>query len=114
MDYQHVLAFVEAIDGADFYAIHVFATDARFCDDIGHGDGYSPELYKPSRLPARSDRRGNSLPENAAERWLELNRDYAAAWPNITRKKPYPADADQWKDVPDKYDKYFTPNPGGS
>jgi ferredoxin len=35
-------------------------------------------------------------------------------WPNITRKKPYPADADQWKDVPDKYDKYFTPDPGGS
>jgi len=52
--------------------------------------------------------------EPAAERWLELNREYAVAWPNITRKKPYPADADQWKDMPDKYDKYFTPNPGGS
>jgi ferredoxin len=52
--------------------------------------------------------------EPAAERWLELNREYAVVWPNITRKKPYPADADQWKDMPDKYDKYFTPNPGGS
>ena len=52
--------------------------------------------------------------EPPAERWLELNREYAVAWPNITRKKPYPVDADQWKDVPDKYDKYFTPNPGGS
>jgi ferredoxin len=52
--------------------------------------------------------------EPAAERWLEPNREYAVVWPNITRKKPYPADADQWKDVPDKWDKYFTPNPGGS
>ena len=50
--------------------------------------------------------------EPPAERWLELNREYAAVWPNITRKKPYPADADLWKDVPDKYAKYFTPNPG--
>jgi len=51
--------------------------------------------------------------EPPAERWLELNREYAVTWPNITRKKTYPADADQWKDVPDKYDKYFSPNPGG-
>jgi hypothetical protein len=65
MDYQHVLALVEAVDGADFHAIHVFATDAGFCDDIGHGGGYSPELYEPSRRKARSDRRGNPLPENA-------------------------------------------------
>ena len=52
--------------------------------------------------------------EPPAERWLELNRKYAAAWPNITRKKAYPADADQWKDVPDKYDKFFSGNPGGT
>jgi ferredoxin len=52
--------------------------------------------------------------EPPAERWLELNRKYAATWPNITRKKPYPADADEWKDVPDKHDKFFSPNPGGT
>ena len=51
--------------------------------------------------------------ETAAERWLELNREYAATWPNITRKKPYPEDADECKDVEGKYDKYFSPNPGG-
>jgi hypothetical protein len=39
MDYQHVLPFVEAIDGADFDAIHVFATDTGLCYDIGHGEG---------------------------------------------------------------------------
>ena len=52
--------------------------------------------------------------EGEAERWLELNREYAATWPNITRKKAYPADADEWKDVPDKYQKHFSPKPGGS
>lgn len=49
--------------------------------------------------------------ETAAERWLELNREYAASWPNITRKKPYPADADEFKGVEGKYDKFFDPNP---
>jgi ferredoxin len=52
--------------------------------------------------------------EGEAERWLELNRQYAASWPNITRKKPYPADADEWKGVADKHQKYFSPKPGGS
>lgn len=52
--------------------------------------------------------------ETEAERWVELNREYAASWPNITRKKPYPEDADEWKDVPDKYEKEFSPKPGGS
>ena len=52
--------------------------------------------------------------EPPAERWLELNRQYASTWPNITRKKSYPADADEFKDVSEKFDKYFSPNPGGS
>ena len=51
--------------------------------------------------------------EPPAERWLELNRQYAASWPNITRKKPFPEDADEFKEETDKYDKYFSPNPGG-
>ena len=32
--------------------------------------------------------------ETAAEQWLTLNREYSASWPNITRKKPPPDDAD--------------------
>lgn len=46
-----------------------------------------------------------------AERWLEINREYGAIWPNITKRKAAPADADDWKDVPDKFAKYFSPNP---
>jgi ferredoxin len=51
--------------------------------------------------------------EGDAERWVELNRQYASSWPNITRKKPPPSDADEFKDVEGKFDKFFTPEPGG-
>src|SRR6266478_9413120 len=36
MDDQHVVAFVEAIYGADLNAIGVFAFDAGFSDDVSH------------------------------------------------------------------------------
>jgi len=48
-----------------------------------------------------------------AEKFLSLNRDYSnGKWPVITRKKPAPADADEFKDIEDKFSKYFSPNPG--
>lgn len=49
-----------------------------------------------------------------AEPWLELNRDYSGNWPNINRKKPAPADADEYKGMPDKYAKFFSPKAGES
>ena len=36
MNHQHVFTLVEAIDRANFYAIHVFAANACFSDDVGH------------------------------------------------------------------------------
>src|SRR5512136_2288668 len=36
MDHEHVLALVEAVHRTDFHAIHIFALDAVFRDDIGH------------------------------------------------------------------------------
>jgi ferredoxin len=50
--------------------------------------------------------------EAEAERWAELNREYAEAWPNITRRKDPPPDADDHNGEPDKYAKYFSPEPG--
>ncbi len=47
-----------------------------------------------------------------AEKWLEMNRDYANQWPNITRKKPAPADADDFKGVKNKFETLFSKNPG--
>ncbi len=46
------------------------------------------------------------------EKWLELNREYSATWPNISRKKEPPPDADDWKGVADKHAKFFSPEPG--
>ncbi len=47
-----------------------------------------------------------------AEKWLAMNRDYSGSWPNITRKGAPPADADDWKDVKDKFAGHFSANPG--
>ncbi len=47
-----------------------------------------------------------------AEGWLKLNAEYAAKWPNITRKGTAPADADAHNGEADKFKKYFSANPG--
>jgi len=47
-------------------------------------------------------------------RWLELNREYAQIWPNITRQKDALPEADQYRGETNKFDKYFSPNAGGS
>ncbi len=50
--------------------------------------------------------------EASSENWLEINREYAEKWPNITRKGEAPADADSWKDVAGKFKDHFDSNPG--
>ena len=51
--------------------------------------------------------------EGDLSKWVEHNRSYSELWPNITRKGEPPADADEWKDIPDKMTK-FDPEPGSS
>ncbi len=36
------------------------------------------------------------------QQFLSLNAELANKWPNITTKKDSPADAEEWKNVPDK------------
>lgn len=52
--------------------------------------------------------------DGRAERWLELNLEYAKKWPNINRKKDALPDADAFKTEPGKLEKYFSPKPGGN
>ena len=47
-------------------------------------------------------------------RWLKINTDFSKSWPNITRKGVPPPDADDFKDVKDKFEKHFSTNPGGN
>ena len=41
------------------------------------------------------------VPEDQRQ-FIKLNIELARGWPSITRMKPHPADADDWKDVSDK------------
>jgi ferredoxin len=50
--------------------------------------------------------------EPGLEKWLDLNRKYSEIWPNIRCKKPAPPDADAFANAPNKFAKYFSPNPG--
>ncbi|MSP83528.1 MAG: ferredoxin family protein [Alphaproteobacteria bacterium] len=40
--------------------------------------------------------------DDGMTKWVDFNRTYSEQFPNITRKKDAPADADNWKDVKDK------------
>ena len=51
--------------------------------------------------------------EEGLEKWLELNRKFSDQWPNITAKKEQPEEADKYKDEEGKFEKYFSPKPGG-
>jgi ferredoxin len=47
-------------------------------------------------------------------KWEEINRKYSNIWPVITTVRPedVPLDAAAWKDVPNKYEEYFSELPG--
>jgi len=50
--------------------------------------------------------------EAEAEKWLTMNREFSETWPNITRKIDAPSDADSFRDEKNKFEKYFSPEPG--
>ena len=40
------------------------------------------------------------------QKWLEINEKYSKLWPNISVKKDPPKDADKFKNIKNKLDKY--------
>ncbi len=44
--------------------------------------------------------------------WVEINREYAMKWPVITKKKDAPADAEEYKNVQNKFETLFNPAAG--
>jgi ferredoxin len=56
----------------------------------------------------------NALNEEEHEKWFEINLKHSLIWPNITKKRidDVPSDAEQWNDIPNKYESYFSSNPG--
>ena len=50
--------------------------------------------------------------EEGIEKWAEVNRKYSEIWPNISEKKDPPADAEEWQNIKDKFNKHFSEKPG--
>ena len=50
--------------------------------------------------------------QDGIEKWAEINRKFSEIWPNISEKKDPPNDAEEWNNVPDKFEKYFSDKPG--
>lgn len=53
--------------------------------------------------PVDAIRAEEDIPESQKE-FISLNAQLAKEWPSITRSKPALADADDWKDKPNKLD----------
>ena len=79
---------------------NMLVIDPDVCIDCGVCEPECPaEAIKPDTM-------------SGLERWLELNAEFAKRWPNITAKKPPPADAKVWDGVPRKYPEHFSEKPG--
>ncbi len=50
--------------------------------------------------------------EAGLEKWLQVNAEYSKTWPNIVLKGEPPADGEQMQGVADKFEKFFSPEPG--
>lgn len=46
--------------------------------------------------------------------WLQVNTKYSAIWPNITRMGAPPPDADDFKSQTEKFERFFSEEPGNS
>lgn len=44
--------------------------------------------------------------------WVEINREYALKWPVITQKKDPLPEAETFKDKPNKFEQFFSPEAG--
>ena len=52
--------------------------------------------------------------DSDTEKWVEINKKYAEVWPNITKKGIPPEDADDFKNIKNKFEKYFSEKPGSN
>lgn len=54
------------------------------------------------------------IPDNVpeADKWFHINDDLSSKWPNITVKKDPLPDADAMALEPNKFERFYTENPG--
>lgn len=70
------------------------------CIDCGVCEPECPaEAIRPDSHPDVSD-------------WVQKNSLYASQWPNITKKRDPLVLAEEMNGVPNKFERFFSPNPG--
>ncbi len=79
---------------------NMLAINPDECIDCGVCE---PECPVEAILPDTDER---------AVQWAEMNRICSERWPNITNKREPPPDADDYQGVANKFQTYFSPNPG--
>jgi ferredoxin len=57
-----------------------------------------------AECPVNAIVEGNENEVENYQQWFDLNDRLSRKWKNITQKKPALADADEWKDKPNKLD----------
>lgn len=54
----------------------------------------------------------DSYPEG--QRWAGMNIQYSQLWPKIRKAKYPPPDAEEFRGLPNKFDKFFSSKPGSA
>ena len=64
--------------------------------------------------PADAIVQDSILKGSELEKWMGINTEYSAKWPNITQSRPedVPQDAKDFDGLENKYEKYFSEKPG--
>ena len=63
-------------------------------------------------INAKTDDAFISDNDQALEKWLKINADYAKIWPNLTQKRDPLPEATEYDGVADKFENHFSPEPG--
>ena len=50
--------------------------------------------------------------EEDKEKWLLINKKFSALWPNISKIKDPLPEAEEFKEIKNKYEKHFSEKPG--
>ena len=109
-------------DGIKNYLIDI---DGTICDDIPNEEPekmatakvYSDALktcnkwYDEGHLICFFTSRVESH-RQVTEKWLKINTEYADKWPNITITRDSPEDAEDFNGEKNKFEKYFSEEPG--
>ena len=87
----------EALGGAGLD----YTTLAVVLEEIAAGDGGTSTVISVTNCPVNAILPEEDVPQDQLH-FIKLNAELSRGWPSITKRKPAPPDADEWKDRKDK------------